>query len=176
MQTHASELLGPRQIILVRHGEKDIPENSPDLNARGFARAAALPSFFTRNSEVLAFGPIASIYAMKPKDEDGSRRPIQTVTPTAKVLGLPIHADLTKKMVTELVNAVIHDPEAQGKTVLICWEHKMIPIITEAFGATSAPKDWDGSIYDRAWILRTTANGTIEFLNVAEHVLPGDSN
>ena len=35
--------------------------------------------------------------------------------------------------------------------VLICWEHKHIPLIAQALGATNAPSAWSGSDFDSVW-------------------------
>jgi hypothetical protein len=167
----------PAQVIIIRHGEK--PASGPDLDEQGYARAQALVDFFEHAPSVTRFGPPAAIYAMDPKDADGSQRPIETVTPLADALHLAIDADYKREKIPELVHDVMTNAAADGRTVLICWEHKAIPDIARAFGVASPP-DWKGKVFDRAWVL--TYKGTVEgsavwdFADVPEHVLPGDSS
>lgn len=95
----------PAQIILIRHAEK--PETGNELNERGWQRANALPYFFENNPEILRFGWPVALYAMSPKDETGSVRAIQTVTPLANYLGLGIHVSFKKNDVDPLMNEIM---------------------------------------------------------------------
>ena len=168
-----SALAAPAQVVIIRHGEK--PPSGPDLDERGYARAQALIGFFESAPAVTQFGPPAAIYAMKPKDEDGSRRPIETVTPLAQALGVKIDADYTRKQIAQLVKDILGNPAYEGKTVLICWEHHMIPDIVAAFGWTSAPRTWPGSSFDRAWVLTFDGDKVADFADAPEKLLAGDS-
>jgi hypothetical protein len=141
----------PAQVLLIRHAEK--PESGNDLSEQGYARAKALPAFFTKNPVVNRFGPIAAVYAMKAASEDSSNRPVETVIPTAKTLGLIIHAQYPRKIIVPLVSEIKNSPELDGKTVLICWEHKMIPLIAQEFGFFNAPTQWDGHVFNQVWAL-----------------------
>ena len=163
----------PAQVIVIRHGEK--PAEGNDLDSRGFARADALVDFFEHNPAVTKFGPPAAIYAMKPSGSNGSVRPIHTVAPLAKDLGLVIDADYLKDQLPQLVANILGNASYDGKTVLICWEHNAIPTLVEDFGWTSAPRSWSGKVFDRAWVLTFDGNAVVSFEDVPEHVLPGDS-
>jgi hypothetical protein len=167
---HAS----PAQIIIIRHGEK--PDTGDELNERGFARARALAEFFVSDPAVITYGPPAAIFAMKPKGPDGSVRPIQTVTPLAEKLGLTIDSDYLRDELPALVDAVMSVHAYDGRTVLICWEHKAIPKLVAAFGWKTAPDHWAGSVFDRAWILNVKDGRVVSFTDAPEHVLPGDSD
>jgi hypothetical protein len=162
----------PAQVIVIRHGEK--PPSGADLDDQGYQRAQALVAFFEHNPAVTQFGTPAAIYAMNPKDTGGSMRPIETVTPTAQALGLTIDHDYTRKQIPQLVKDILGNPAYDGKTVLICWEHTVIPSIVDAFGWTSAPQNWAGNSFDRAWILTFTGDKVTGFTDAPEHVLPGD--
>ena len=161
----------PAQVILIRHGEK--PEVGNELNERGWQRAYALPGFFKNNASVNAFGAPGAIYAMAPKGEDGSVRAIQTVTPYAHDLDKKIHSDFKKMEIENLVHEIKTASQYDGKMVLICWEHKVIPQIAEAFGLSN-PQEW-GKVYDRAWVLTFRGSRVVDFKNVPQRLLPGDS-
>jgi len=169
----ASALAAPAQVIVIRHGEK--PDSGPDLDEQGYARAQALVGFFENNIAVNQF-PIAAIYAMDPKDEDGSQRPIETVTPLANALHLAIDHDYKRKQIPQMASDILGNSAYDGKTVVICWEHHAIPDIVDAFGWTSAPQKWKGSSFDRAWVLTFTGDKVTAFADVPERVLPGDTN
>ena len=163
----------PSQVIIIRHGEK--PDTGNELNERGWQRANALVGFFQQNSSVTQHGAPAAIYAMAPKGASGSLRPIQTVTPLAQSLGLTINSNYTKKQLLQLVSDILADPSYEGRTVLICWEHKVIPELVRDFGWDLAPQEWPGGVFDRAWLLSFSGERVVSFLDIPEHVLPGDS-
>ena len=169
----APAFAAPAQVIIIRHGEK--PPSGPDLDEQGYARAQALVGFFQNNPAVTQFGTPAAIYAMDPKGPNGSMRAIETVTPLAQALGQSIDTDYKRKDIPQLVQDILGNPAYDGKMVLICWEHSVIPDIVDAFGWTSAPQSWAGSSFDRAWVLTFTGDRVTDFVDVPEHVLPGDS-
>ncbi len=169
----APAFAAPARIIVIRHGEK--PDAGDELNERGFARAKALVEYFKTNPAVIKYGPPAAIYAMQPKGPGGSVRAIQTVQPLADALNLTIDSDWKKDQLDELVAAVMSAPGLEGKTVLICWEHKVIPAMVRRFGWTTAPARWDGAVFDRAWIIDFNGDRPVAFTDAPEHVLPGDS-
>jgi len=92
-------------IMIVRHAEKPTTVNDehgvrPDgehdrhsLTVRGWTRAGALVGLFApRHGEPkTSLARPAAIYAASHAG-DGSRRPIQTVTPLAEWLELPVHS------------------------------------------------------------------------------------
>ena len=152
-----------------------------DLNDQGWKRAKALPDFFKTNAVVNQFGPLVAIYSMAPSRADGSVRAIHTMEATAQSLSLTIHQALTKNEIGALVSEINTTHAFDSKTVVICWEHKMIPVIANTFGLRDGPDSWDrdasgNSSFDRAWILTFRKDGMIAFQDIAEHVLPGDSD
>jgi len=164
----------PAQVILIRHGEK--PATGNDLNDQGYQRAALLPKFFSSTPSVEQFGPPVAIFAMNPGASDGSNRAVETVTPLAQSLGLTLQGNYTKDDVSPLVNDIENNSSYDGHMVLICWEHKVIPLIAAAFGLQNGPTDWDGSdVFDRAWILTFDGKSVASFQDIPQHLLPGDS-
>ena len=134
-------LAAPAQVIIIRHGEK--PATGNNLCPQGICRADALATVFPEQ-----FGTPAAIYAMAPNSEDGSMRPIETVTPLANALGVTINRDFTRLQFSEVVNAIKTNPAYDGKMVLISWEHKVIPRLAQTF-ARMAPR-WAPAIQSRA--------------------------
>jgi len=168
----APALAAPARVVLIRHGEK--PPEGSELDERGRQRAQALVGYIERDPVVAAFGPPAAIYAMAPKGEGGSVRAIQTVEPLAADLGQAVRADFKKDQIEELAAAVLQEPP--GKTVLVCWEHTVIPAIVKALGLAGGPSKWKGSVYDRAWIVGFADGKPASFKDVPQRLLPGDSS
>ncbi len=164
----------PAQVVMIRHAEK--PAKGRDLDARGEERARALVGFFETNPVVTRYGTPAAIYAAAPADSNDSRRSVETVTPLAKSLGLEIDEDYTKDRVKEMVRNVMANPAYEGRTVLICWEHKRIPGMARQFGWASAPGKWSGKVFDRAWIIDFAGGRAVSFQDVPQRLLPGDSS
>ena len=163
----------PAQVVIIRHGEK--PPEGDELDERGWQRARALVEFFKSSPRVTRHGAPAAIYAMDPKAGGGSLRPIQTVTPLAQSLGLGIDHRYKKDQLPELVKLIMEDRRLDGRMVLVCWEHKVIPTLLRDFGWSSGPDKWKGSVFDRAWVLNFQDGKPTSFEDVPEHVLPGDS-
>jgi hypothetical protein len=170
----ASAFAAPAQIIIFRHGEK--PDTGNELDPQGQQRAQALVNFFENDPAVTQYGAPAAIYAMAPSSDDGSVRPIQTVTPLAQNLGLPINKNFTKDQGPAVVKDILGNKKYDGKMVLVCWEHKAIPGLAQDFGYDSAPAKWKGSDFYSVWIFNLdTATGKVtSFKIISEHVMPGD--
>jgi hypothetical protein len=174
-----SALAAPAQVIIIRHGEK--PAAGNNLCPQGVCRADALASVFPKQ-----FGTPAAIYAMAPDSEDGSLRPIETVTPLANALGLTINSGFTRLQFAQVVDAIKNNPSYDGKMVLVSWEHKAIPGLTQEFCAQGAaagacdavPGKWSGSVFGQAWILNFTGSQVTSFRianeNITSDMLEGD--
>jgi len=160
----------PAQVILLRHAEKPEPVEGSHLSEQGFARARALAIYFKSNPDAIRFGKVAGLYAVRPESADGSVRSIETLAPTARVLDLTLHSDFTKLEVTALTKEILSSPAYDGRTVVVCWEHKRIPEIARALGASDAPSQWDGKVYDRLWYLKIDSMGKVEFQDRAQGV------
>jgi len=169
----STALATPAQVILIRHAEK--PAKGPDLSAQGRQRANALVGYFTGNPDVTRYGTPVAIYAMAPNNEDGTLRPIQTMKPLAQKLGLELITAYKKSDYQAMVEDIRQNPAYEGRMVLICWEHNVIPQIVLEFGYSDGPSNWGGgSVYDRTWILNFTGDSVTDFANLPQHLLPGD--
>lgn len=157
----------PRQIIIIRHGEKDSPPDTA-LSARGSTRAAALAIALP-----VTWGKPGFIFAAA--DSPASRRPRLTVTPLGVAVGVNIVADKYKdgdyrSLATELLNDGIYD----DALVVICWHHGTIPALAAALGGAGAPDKWESSVFDRAWTI-TNNRGVFVFGDSPQRLLFGDS-
>lgn len=172
----------PAEVLIIRHGEKNVTaqgkDDGRDLSARGYARANALAGLFTQDARMLEFGKPVAIYAGAPKKEDtGSIRPFETIQPTAKSLGLTPITDYISEDSDSMVDKVMKKKAYEGKTVLISWPHDQIPDMAKSFGVKKKKvPDWKGSIFDRVWRIKFDDHGDVaSFDNLPQHLLPGDS-
>jgi hypothetical protein len=163
----------PARVIIIRHAEK--PEEGNELSLKGRERAAALVPYFLETPGLLKDMPLAAIYAQGPKKDGSSIRSIQTVKGLADARKLTIIDKYTRDEFPEMFAEIRKDPAYEGKTVLICWEHKAIPDIAKAFGADDAPDRWHGSAYDRTWIITFKPDGKLTFQNLPQKLMYGDS-
>ena len=195
--------IGPSQILIIRHGEKvGDPKKDDDggrnLSIQGSARAAAVPSLFAPASPqpscklYIKSGEFIGLYRQIPlkgkaprfatpnfifatQNSKHSKRPVETVTPLAIALNLPLNdgfAD-TDAEITEMANAILNEFAFAGKVVLICWHHGNIPAVAKALGVSKPPK-WDGKVFDRVWQI-TFPKGKASLQNLPQMLLYGDS-
>jgi broad specificity phosphatase PhoE len=168
-----SALADPAEVILIRHAEK--PAVGNELSPRGRERAAALGPYFQTTPDVLDFKTPVAIYAQRPKSEASSVRAIQTVQPLADALRLKINETYTRDEFEGMVEEIRQKPEYQGHTVLICWEHKVIPEIVRKFAVEGAPQTWRDETYDRTWIIKFKAGEKPTFIDFPQRLMFGDS-
>lgn len=163
----------PAQVIIIRHAEK--LDQGNQLSTKGKERAAAFAPYFTETDYLTTFGTPAAIYAMAAPKGDSSLRPIQTVTPLANLLKMTIKDSTERDNYRKMVDEIKSSPTYHGKTILICWEHKLIPEIARAFGALQTPGRWPPNIYDRTWVISFDSSGKPTFQNHAQRLMYGDS-
>jgi hypothetical protein len=170
----AAPALGkPARIIISRHAEK--PEEGNELSPKGRQRAAALVPYFLDNPDFFKGMPLVAIYAQRPKKEGSSVRAIETVKGIAEAAKVPIVDKFTREEFPDMFAEIRKNAAYDGKTVLICWEHRAIPDIAHAFGVEDVPKRWRGQDYDRTWILTFKADGKVDFQNQPQRLMFGDS-
>lgn len=164
----------PAQVMIIRHGEK--PPTGEILNLRGEIRAAALAPYFAGTPALLLFGTPVAVYGERPDTKTPTLRPIETILPTVKTLKIPLHTKFTRNQISELVHEILTSPLYEGKNVLICWEHFMIPNIAHTFGVSPIPPAWPGDVYDRTFVIRFNKDGSVKsFHNLPQKLLFGDS-
>lgn len=157
----------PKTILLIRHAEKPASEDDIHLSPEGVKRAEALPKLFDKSFPKPGF-----IFATKASKH--SNRPVETVTPLAKMLNLDINAKFEDDEYPKLAAELFTNPKYEGKTVLICWHHGKLPELASALGATDVPDKWKDSVFDRVWVV-TFENGKAKLSKRHQELLPGDS-
>lgn len=181
----------PRQatkIMVIRHAEK--PSNDPpphgvtskgerepeSLVVRGWQRAGALVCFFAPANGSFQDSSLAKpqfLYASKPTKRNGSKRPLETITPLADKLAIRINSNYSKLEAKEMLEEVF----LCAGVVLICWQHEFLPEIANKIlgNKTTAPQDWPEDRFDVVWVFdRDAATGQYDFKQVPQNLLLGD--
>ena len=181
----------PRQatkIMVIRHAEKP-PGNPPphgvtskgerekeSLTVRGWQRAGALASFFAPANDSFQDSLLAEpqfLYASKPTKRNGSRRPVETLTPLAEKLAIRINSNFSKLEAEDMLEEVF----LCAGVVLICWQYEYIPkIATHILGnKKGAPEEWPEDRFDIVWVFDLdSATGHYSFKQVPQNLLMGD--
>jgi hypothetical protein len=163
----------PAQVIIIRHAEKLL--TGQNLSQKGKERAAALVPFVLNTREMTLFGPPTAIYATAALKETDSRWTIETVQGLADSLKLTINNRFEVDDYKTMANEIKANPAYAGKTVLICWEHHVIPEIARTLGALQTPARWPAEIFDRVWVISFQAKGKPAFQNLPQRLMFGDS-
>ena len=180
----------PLKIMIIRHAEKPVSpppfgvkedgtQSQHALIALGWQRAGALVGFFA-GPVVVAIAVPDALYAPavvpggspEPSSIDDfgkSLRPIETITPLSRRLGLT--PDQTYAVGDE--ESLAASVALKDGVVLIAWEHKHIPLIARYF-THGAPDVWPGDRFDVVWVLDRAADGTYGFAQVPQLLLAGD--
>jgi hypothetical protein len=166
-------LAQPAEVIIIRHAEK--PAVGNELTQQGRERAAALVTYFRETPEMLEFNVPVAIYVPLPKNQDSSIRSAQTVAPLASALHLTLNSTFHKDQVGEMAKEILSSDRYEGKMVLICWDHKMIPDIAKAIGVEDAPEKWHGESFDRTWVIKFQPGAKPIFRDLPQRLMFGDS-
>jgi hypothetical protein len=166
-------LAQPAQVVMIRHAEKPLEGNH--LSLQGRERAAALVPYFLETPEIVAFKRPVAIYAQAPKKDTSSVRSIETVKPLADALKLPIKETYIRDDFRKMVAEIQASHEYDGQTVLICWEHKVIPVMAKEFGVEDAPTKWPGSAFDRTWVITFEPGKKPQLKDLPQKLMYGDS-
>lgn len=187
----------PRAVVMIRHGEKQVkdyvekkgkkkPKYTAYLSVKGWMRAYALVPFFTEEPDdgpawqsinlPSVFGRPDFIFASGPAKAGDSLRPVETVTPLAKILGKEVISSFTAPEYSELAKYIMNDPKFNGSYIVISFEHHHIPLLAKAMGIKQAPKTW-GDVFDRAWVTEfdQQTREVASFHNYPQRLLYGDS-
>ena len=177
------------KIMLIRHGEKPAPPDSPHgishegerdkecLTVRGWQRAGALAGFFAPPNGCLQIPNIAKphfLFASKPLKRGGSQRALQTLTPLADKLGMKVNIKYPKDRIEEMLEEVF---SSEG-VVLISWQHDFIPRIANHIlgNSTVVAQKWPEGRFDVVWVFdRDPKSDTYQFKEVPQCLLSGDS-
>ena len=160
----------PATILLIRHAEK-LTDGRIDLSPTGFERARLLPTRFSP-AAVRPDLPTPQVLFATHLSEH-SNRPVQTVTPLAAALHLPIDDSFKNEDYPALASALLGGKYA-GKVVLVVWHHGKIPQLASALGATPPYTPWPDTQYDRIWRI-DYANGKATLQDLPYALMSGDS-
>lgn len=132
---------------LIRHGEK--PENNKDknLSPAGYARAECLASKVFAGSST-QFKPPAALMAQRPVKGDMSLRPIETLTPLSKTLGIEIQTPCT---FDEHQCAIDYINNQTAYPLVVAWEHKNLAEILTQLTDSADPIKYPGDRFDLVW-------------------------
>jgi hypothetical protein len=156
-----------QSILIIRHAEKPVPGGDQaidltgaidprSLTPRGWQRAGAWAEFFAPSlgrapalsapTAVFASAPATRGDAAAQKVGSKSRRPLETVTPTAEKLGLQIDLRFAAGQEAELATAI----SAVDGVVLVCWQHESIIPIAKLIEPTvqNLPHEWPGDRFN----------------------------
>jgi hypothetical protein len=169
---------GPKNsvVLIIRHAEN--PATGHGLSPRGEQRAEAYKDYFTNFTVDSKRLEPQAVFAAK--DSRQSHRPRLTVEPFAKAAKLQIDTHFGSNESDHLA-ADLRATE-QGKVVLVCWRHGVIPDLLRALG--EKPKKllpngkWPDSVYTWVIVLSFDQDGHLipaGTKRITEDLLPGDS-
>ena len=154
----APGVTGPAQVVILRHGEKPQDPRNPDLSPVGEERAdmlaTAIPRLFPHPDFLFAAAPSKS-----------SDRPVETLTPLARALTMPLHADIADNGYEVLAADLFEKPDYAGKLIIICWHHGYIPDLALALKVPQAEikhapgmdgMHWESDVFDLFWSIKFT--------------------
>lgn len=174
--------------MLIRHAEKPAKDSAPygvtrkgdrskeSLQIRGWQRAGALAHLLAPSDGHFQHAALAKpqfLFASKPLQRRGSRRPIETITPLAGKLAIKINSDFERSEFDDMVDEVFL---CKG-VVLICWQREYIPqIAAHILGNKKlAPQDWPEDCFDMIWVFdRVGSSAKYKFKQVPQKLLRGD--
>ncbi len=171
----------PKRVILLRHGEKE--PVCGNLSDRGVQRSLALAQYFSSNPPILLNQIPKACFACE-------GRTIQTITPTAESFPqtscIPFQhvnvyyalPDVDRARLTAVTykvsQEILENPIYNNTVLIVCWEHRNLPLLAKLLGAGQAPTTWPDDSYDMFWIITYEACA-VQFSMMPENLLPGDS-
>ena len=170
-QTRAPVPQPPATILIIRHAEK-LTDGRIDLSPTGFERAKLLPNLFLPAGARPDLPTPQIIFATHLSAH--SNRPVQTVTPLAAALHVPIDDSISNDDYPKLAETLLSGKYA-GKVVLVVWHHGKIPELTRALGAKPPYNPWPDQQYDRIWRI-DYKGGKATLQDLPYKIMPGDSN
>jgi hypothetical protein len=170
----------PQHILIIRHAEKTGEKDDIHLNKQGKERAVALEGLFKTSRERPDPFPTPDFIFAATHHKD-SQRPVETVTPLAGKLKLPIvdrydsKVPAKKEGMVELRDEIFGSEKYFGKTILVAWRHKTIPNLAQTLRASKVPPVWEDRVFDRVWQIDYDDSGNATFRDRPQRLLPGDA-
>lgn len=129
----------PKNIYVIRHGEKPNDKDIHELSIKGVARAYYMINYWTNSNNQSIVRPDI-IYCFVNSYGLGNRS-YQLMLPLIRHSNIPVNTNFKddKDEKSMVLHVMSNNP---GKTVLICWEHSNIPLVI-------------GLIYDQLFVNNT---------------------
>jgi hypothetical protein len=183
----------PEVIYIIRHAEKPLKpplsgvdfegsQNEHSLLPRGWQRSGAIAALFHPEFGPLRDGLRSPTMLVAPSwghpGKTAAHRSYQTIQGLGEHLGEPIMAEFAQGQEKELADSLVRD---HSGVVLICWEHKHIPLIATALplaSGTVIPRKWPRERYDVIWVLTRAAEpGPVSYVfsQIPQQLLAGDA-
>jgi len=174
--------------MVMRHAEKPAKDGPPygvtlegkpnkeSLQLIGWQRAGALANLFAPSNGAMQNAALAKpefLYASKPLQRKGSRRPLQTITPLAEKLSLPINWNYERNEIEDVLEEVF----SRRGVVLMCWQREYIPMIAAQILGTQdrIPLVWPEDRFDMIWVFDLDLrSGKYRFKQIPQRLLSGD--
>jgi len=136
-------------VILVRHAEKELTGDDPELTATGAERALAL-------AHVVGEVDVSAVYATQ------FARTRNTAVPLSSLLGLDVSVVAAGQSYAADMADIVHT-QHQGETVVIVSHSNTVPAIIAELGVTPVPVI-DDDEYDDLYVVIITATGQVRLL------------
>jgi hypothetical protein len=183
----------PEVIYIIRHAEKPFKPhlsgvdyeggpNEHSLLPRGWQRSGALAALFHPDSGPLRADLRTPTVLVAPSwghpHKTAAHRSYQTIQGLSERLGLPITSPFAQGDEQQLADSLVR---SHSGVVLVCWEHKHIPVIASALplaGETVIPEKWPGDRYDLIWAFTLAPEPgppRYTFSQIPQQLLSGDA-
>jgi hypothetical protein len=153
-KSSGKDRLADATVLIIRHADK--PESGDGLSPAGMARANAYVNYFENYKVDDATIKLTALFAAA--DSKESHRPVLTLEPLSRAIGLPIDSQYKDKDYAKLVEAL--QSTEHGKYILICWHHGEIANLLRALGADPDQLipggKWPGDQY--GWVMQLSYN------------------
>lgn len=161
----------PATILIFRHAEK-LTDGQIHLSPTGLKRSTRLRDLFVPPGARPDLPTPQVIFATHISAH--SNRPVETVTPLAEALRLPIDDSIANDDYVALARTLLSGKYA-GKVVLIAWHHGTIPSLVVSLGAKPPYDTWPDEQFDRIWRI-DYVDGKATIKDLPQQLMPGDSN
>ena len=107
-----------------------------------------------------------------------AHRSYQTIQDLSERLDLPITSQFAQGQEQQLADSLVRN---HSGVVLICWEHKHIPVIASSLpvvSGTAIPRKWPGHRYDVIWSFTLAPQpgpARYSFGQIPQQLLAGDA-
>jgi hypothetical protein len=185
--------LPPEVIYIIRHAEKPLTpplsgvdyeggQNEHSLLPRGWQRSGALAALFHPDFGPVRVGLRTPTVLVAPSwghpGKTAVHRSYQTIQGLSERLGLPITSQFAQGQEQQLADSLVR---SHSGVVLICWEHKHIPVIASSLpvvSGTAIPPTWPDDRYDVIWSFTLVpAPGPVRYTfgQIPQLLLAGDA-